>query len=204
MNKQSEGDTPSDTSMSDSEYQSEYETDYEVGQDNVEWLGLDIHNPVFFLSAGLVLLFAGASLIFPSATAVGLEAAREWTLQTFDWLFAMTPVLLTVFCLGLAISPLGRIRLGGVDARPEFAIHSWIAMLFAAGVGIGFMFYGAAEPLAYYSDWFGTPFNVEPGTPEARRLAFSATIFHWGVSPWAVYAIVGLALGFSPTTRACR
>ncbi|WP_366524178.1 BCCT family transporter [Henriciella sp.] len=182
--------------MSDSEYQSEYETDYEVGQDNVEWLGLDIHNPVFFLSAGLVLLFAGASLIFPSATAVGLEAAREWTLQTFDWLFAMTPVLLTVFCLGLAISPLGRIRLGGVDARPEFAIHSWIAMLFAAGVGIGFMFYGAAEPLAYYSDWFGTPFNVEPGTPEARRLAFSATIFHWGVSPWAVYAIVGLALGF--------
>nr|WP_300392687.1 BCCT family transporter [Henriciella sp.] len=196
MNKQSEGDTPSDTSMSDSEYQSEYETDYEVGQDNVEWLGLDIHNPVFFLSAGLVLLFAGASLIFPSATAVGLEAAREWTLQTFDWLFAMTPVLLTVFCLGLAISPLGRIRLGGVDARPEFAIHSWIAMLFAAGVGIGFMFYGAAEPLAYYSDWFGTPFNVEPGTPEARRLAFSATIFHWGVSPWAVYAIVGLALGF--------
>ncbi|MEQ8559268.1 MAG: BCCT family transporter [Henriciella sp.] len=196
MNKQSEGDTPSDTSMSDSEYQSEYETDYEVGQDNVEWLGLDIHNPVFFLSAGLVLLFAGVSLIFPSATAVGLEAAREWTLQTFDWLFAMTPVLLTVFCLGLAISPLGRIRLGGADARPEFAIHSWIAMLFAAGVGIGFMFYGAAEPLAYYSDWFGTPFNVEPGTPEARRLAFSATIFHWGISPWAVYAIVGLALGF--------
>ncbi|WP_350213428.1 BCCT family transporter [Henriciella sp.] len=182
--------------MSDSEYQSEYETDYEVGQDNVEWLGLDIHNPVFFLSAGLVLLFAGVSLIFPSATAVGLEAAREWTLQTFDWLFAMTPVLLTVFCLGLAISPLGRIRLGGADARPEFAIHSWIAMLFAAGVGIGFMFYGAAEPLAYYSDWFGTPFNVEPGTPEARRLAFSATIFHWGISPWAVYAIVGLALGF--------
>nr|WP_233349934.1 BCCT family transporter [Henriciella mobilis] len=187
----------SDTDLeSDLEYQSEYETDYEVGQDNVEMLGLDIHNPVFFLSAGLVILFALVSLIFPGATAVGLETAREWTLQTFDWLFAMTPVLLTIFCLALAISPLGKIRLGGVDARPEFAIHSWIAMLFAAGVGIGFMFYGAAEPLAYYSDWFGTPFNVEPGTPEARRLAFSATIFHWGISPWAIYAIVGLALGF--------
>lgn len=187
----------SDTDLqSDLEYQSEYETDYEVGQDNVEMLGLDIHNPVFFLSAGLVILFALVSLIFPGATAVGLETAREWTLQTFDWLFAMTPVLLTIFCLALAISPLGKIRLGGVDARPEFAIHSWIAMLFAAGVGIGFMFYGAAEPLAYYSDWFGTPFNVEPGTPEARRLAFSATLFHWGISPWAIYAIVGLALGF--------
>ena len=79
----------SDTDLqSDLEYQSEYETDYEVGQDNVEMLGLDIHNPVFFLSAGLVILFALVSLIFPGATAVGLETAREWTLQTFDWLFA--------------------------------------------------------------------------------------------------------------------
>ena len=195
MNKQSDS-NETGGQMSDSEYQSDYETDYEVGQDNVEWLGLDIHNPVFFLSAGLVIMFALVSLVFPGATAIGLESAREWTLQTFDWLFAMTPVLLAIFCFCLAVSPLGRIRLGGAEARPEFAIHSWIAMLFAAGVGIGFMFYGAAEPLAYYSDWYGTPFNVEPGTPEARRLAFSATLFHWGLSPWAVYAIVGLALGF--------
>ena len=69
-------------------------------------------------------------------------------------------------------------------------------MLFAAGVGIGFMFYGAAEPLAYYTDWYGTPLGVEPGTPAAERLAFSATIFHWGLAPWAIYAIVGLSLGF--------
>ncbi|WP_300378373.1 BCCT family transporter [Henriciella sp.] len=182
--------------MSDADYQSEYETDYEVGQDNVMWMGLDIHNPVFFLSAGLVILFAIASLVFPDATAVGLESSRGWTLETFDWLFAVTPVILIFFCLALAISPLGRIRLGGVDARPEFAVHSWIAMLFAAGVGIGFMFYGSAEPLAYYSDWFGTPFNVEPETEQARRLAFSATLFHWGASAWVVYAVVGLALGF--------
>ena len=195
MNKQSDS-NETEGLMSDSEIQSEYETDYEVGQDNVEWLGLDIHNPVFFLSAGLVVLFAVVSLIFPAASAAGMEGSRAWTLQTFDWLFAMTPILLALFCLALAISPLGKIRLGGVDARPEFKIHSWIAMLFAAGVGIGFMFYGSAEPLAYYSNWFGTPLNVEPGTPEARRLAFSATIFHWGIAPWAVYAIVGLALGF--------
>ena len=195
MNKQSDN-NETEGLMSDSEIQSEYETDYEVGQDNVEWLGLDIHNPVFFLSAGLVVLFAVVSLIFPAASAAGMEGSRAWTLQTFDWLFAMTPILLALFCLALAISPLGKIRLGGVDARPEFKIHSWIAMLFAAGVGIGFMFYGSAEPLAYYSNWFGTPLNVEPGTPEARRLAFSATIFHWGIAPWAVYAIVGLALGF--------
>ncbi|WP_233356004.1 BCCT family transporter [Henriciella aquimarina] len=196
MNEQNEGPDDSGDSMSDIEFESAYDTDYEVGQDNVEVLGLDIHKPVFFLSAGLVILFAIASLVFRDATAGGLEAAKGWVLQTFDWLFAMTPVILAFFCLFLAFSPLGRIRLGGVDARPEFAIHSWLAMLFAAGVGIGFMFYGAAEPLAYYSDWAGTPFNVEPGTPEARKLAFSATLFHWGVSPWVIYAVVGLALGF--------
>ena len=182
--------------IDDTEYQSEYETEYEVGQDNVEVMGLDIHNPVFFLSAGLVLLFAGLSLVFPEATGAGLQASKTWTLQVFDWMFAMTPLILMAFCVALAVSPLGKIRLGGVGAEPEFAITSWVAMLFAAGVGIGFMFYGAAEPLAYYSDWSGTPLNAQPATPEARRLAFSATLFHWGLSPWAVYAIVGLALGF--------
>ncbi|MEQ9316622.1 MAG: BCCT family transporter [Henriciella sp.] len=185
-----------DTAPHQDDTTTDYETDYEVGQDNVEFWGLDIHNPVFFLSAGLVLLFAATSLIFPGAAGTGLEAARSWTLQTFDWMFAMTPLLLLAFCLFLALSPFGKIRLGGVDAKPEFSHASWIAMLFAAGVGIGFMFYGGAEPLAYFTDWFGMPRGAEPGSEEARRLAFSATLFHWGLSPWAIYAIVGLALGF--------
>jgi betaine/carnitine transporter, BCCT family len=174
----------------------EYDTDYEIGQDNIEVLGLDIHNPVFFMSAGLVAFFSFVSLVFPEATNLALAEAKTWTLQSADWLFAITPVIVFLFSLALAISPLGRIRLGGADATPDFKIHSWIAMLFAAGVGIGFMFYGSAEPLAYYTDWFGTPLSVAPGTPAAERLAFSATIFHWGLAPWAIYAIVGLSLGF--------
>ncbi len=173
-----------------------YETDYEVGQDNVEIAGLDVHNPVFFLSAGLIVLFAAMSLIFPEAATHYLTAAKTWTLQRADWLFAVTPVIVFAFALYLAFSPMGRIRLGGASAEPEFKTHSWVAMLFAAGVGVGFMFYGAAEPLAYYTDWYGTPLNVPPATPAAERLAFSATIFHWGLAPWAIYAIVGLALGF--------
>ena len=174
----------------------EYDTDYEIGQDNIEVLGLNIHNPVFFMSAGLVTFFSVVSLVFPEATNLALADAKTWTLQSADWLFAITPVIVFLFSMSLAISPLGRIRLGGADATPDFKIHSWIAMLFAAGVGIGFMFYGSAEPLAYYTDWFGTPLSVAPGTPAAERLAFSATIFHWGLAPWAIYAIVGLSLGF--------
>ncbi|MEM6409996.1 MAG: BCCT family transporter [Pseudomonadota bacterium] len=162
----------------------------------MEVLGLDIHNPVFFLSALLVIVFSVATLLFPSTAQDALSSARTFTLEAFDWLFAVTPVLVVLFCLILAISPLGRIRLGGTNAVPDFKIHSWVAMLFAAGVGIGFMFYGAAEPLAYYTDWFGTPLNVEAGTVEAERLAFSATLFHWGIAPWAIYALVGLSLGF--------
>jgi len=178
------------------ETNSEYDCNYEVGQDNVEVLGLNVHNPVFFLAASLVLLFGGLTLIFPTASGEILRAARSHTLQSFDWLFAATPVIVFMFCLALAFSPLGRIRLGGQDAVPEYKIHSWVAMLFAAGVGIGFMFWGAAEPLAYYTNWFGMPLGVDPGSPEAKRLAFSATLFHWGLSPWAIYAVVGLSLGF--------
>ena len=176
--------------------ETDYDTAHTVGQNNVTVAGLDIHNPVFFLSAGLVLLFSVTTLLFPAQANGFLSEAKRLTLENFDWLFAATPVLVLTFCLVLAASPLGRIRLGGQTATPDFKLHSWIAMLFAAGVGIGFMFYGAAEPLAYYTDWFGMPLGAEPATPQAERLAFSATIFHWGIAPWAIYAVVGLSLGF--------
>jgi len=158
--------------------------------------GKSDNGPLLWLSAGLIILFSGLTLVFPDIASGWLAAAKAWTLDRFDWLFALTPLVALLVCLVLALSPYGRIRLGGVEARPEFRRHSWVAMLFAAGVGIGFMFYGAAEPLAYYTDWFGMPLGAEPSSAEARRLAFSATIFHWGIAPWAIYAIMGLSLGF--------
>lgn len=186
----------SDTEIIVPQEELEYETDYEIGQDNVNVMGLDMHNPVFFLSAAIVLVFSALTLAFPQKAGELMNASKGATLETFDWLFAATPLIVLAFCLFLCISPLGRIRLGGQDAVPEFGRISWVAMLFAAGVGVGFMFWGAAEPLAYYSDWFGTPLNVTPDTEEAKRLAFSSTLFHWGFSPWAIYAVAGLALGF--------
>lgn len=176
--------------------ESVYDTDYETGQDNVSILGLDLHNPVFFCSAAAILSFVVGALVFPSQASVLLLGARNWTLQNVDWLFVITTNAMFLFCVAVGVSPLGRIRLGGDDARPEFSTHSWLSMLFSAGVGIGMIFYGAAEPLAYYTDWSGTPLGAEPLTAEAKRLAFSATIFHWGVTPWAVYAVIGLSLAF--------
>ncbi len=173
-----------------------YTTDYEVGQDNIDVLGFDIHNPVFFLAAGLLIAFCAAVLTMPEQAGILLRGARDWTIHTFDWFFVIITNVVFLFCLYLALSPLGKIRLGGDDAKPEFSTTSWLSMLFAAGVGIGMIFFGAAEPLGYYTDWAGTPLNVEPATEAAERFAFSATIFHWGIIPWSIYAVMGLALAF--------
>lgn len=173
-----------------------YDTDYEIGQDNVDFLGMDLHNPVFFIGAALILAFAGLTLAFPVNAGLMLNGAKTWTLEYFDWFFVIATNLVLLFCIFLAVSPLGRIRLGGADAKPEFGALSWLSMLFSAGVGIGMVFYGAAEPVAYYTDWGGTPLDVAARTPEAQRLALSATIFHWGLTPWAVYAVIGLSLAY--------
>lgn len=174
----------------------DYETDYEAGQDNVNPFGLEMHNPVFFISAVLIIFFVGTTLIFPDISKTYLEAMKAWTLNYFDWFFVIATNIILIFCVAILLSPLGKIRLGGNDARPEYGTLSWIAMLFSAGIGIGMVFYGSAEPMAYYTDWGGTPLNVQPGTVEAERLALGATAFHWGLTPWAIYAVIGLALAF--------
>ena len=173
-----------------------YDTDHEIGDNNIRMLGMDVHNPVFFGSAILIILFVVGTLIAPTQASLILGGARSWTLEYAHWFFSASIGAILIFCVLLAILPVGRIRIGGTSAKPEFSTPSWLAMLFSAGVGIGLMFWGAAEPLAYYTGWSGTPLDVAAGTPEARRLAMSATIFHWGFHPWAVYAVMGLALAF--------
>ena len=173
-----------------------YQTDYEIGQDNVERLGLDMHNPVFFVSAGLIVLFVLGSLLFPEQAKTGLEAAKAWIQVVFDGVLLSAANVALVFCLVLIVLPVGRIRIGGENARPEFSLLSWFAMLFAAGIGIGLMFWGVAEPAGYYTDWYGTPLDIEGFSNEARRAALGATLYHWGMHPWAVYAVVALSLAF--------
>ena len=167
----------------------------------VNKFGLEMHNPIFFLSAGLILLFSVLTLIFPETANEQLNAAKNWSLHKFDWLYSLTPIVILTICVSVALLPTGKIRLGGADAKPEYGYTSWIAMLFAAGVGIGFMFYGSAEPLGYYTDWYGTPFNTLAESPQARRLAFTTSLFHWGISAWSIYVMFGLSLAFFAYNR---
>nr|WP_321445573.1 BCCT family transporter [uncultured Cohaesibacter sp.] len=173
-----------------------YETEYEVGQDNINAFGMDVHNPVFLISALLILAFVVGTLVAPTEAKQIFDGAKGWSINNFDWLFMVAGNVFVLFSLFLIVSPLSQIRIGGKDAKPDFSIMSWFAMLFAAGMGIGLMFWSVAEPAAYYTDWWGTPLNAVAKTPEAARMAMGATMFHWGLHPWAIYAVVGLSLAF--------
>jgi len=172
-------------------------TDYTIGQDNVQKWGFDVHNSVFTISAGLIGLFLIAVLIVDPATSKSVLDGLKWQIiGVFDDLFMWSANIFVIFCLALIVSPYGKIRLGGSEAKADHSRLSWLAMLFAAGMGIGLMFWGVAEPVAYYTGWYETPLNVVANTPAAAELALGATMFHWGLHPWAIYGVVALSLAF--------
>ncbi|MEZ5559371.1 MAG: BCCT family transporter [Pseudomonadales bacterium] len=169
-------------------------SDYEIGQDNIQRFGLDVHNPVFAIAAIIVVSFVVFTLSFPAQAAAEFGALRPWLTTRFDWVFMGSANVFVLICLGIIVSPWGNIRLGGPGAVPDFSRLSWFSMLFAAGMGIGVMFYGVLEPLNHY---LAPPFDAEAAAPAQRRaLAMAGTILHWALHPWAIYAIVGLALAF--------
>ncbi len=186
------------------------ETEYEPGQDNVQILGLDIHNPVFAISALTIIAFVFFSLVFQDQASAFFGWLRPALTSQFDWVFMIACNIFVLFSLFLVVSPYGKIRLGGDDAKPDYSYAGWFSMLFAAGMGIGLVFWGVAEPISHYgaslggtalgedglrSDW--APLGAAAGNAEgAREMAMAATIFHWGLHPWAIYAVVALALAF--------
>ena len=178
------------------ELEERYEFDYEIGEDNIHPLGLDLHNPVFIWSALLILVFVVGSMLFPEVSKSGLSGARDWVINSFDWLFLSAGNVFVLFCLALIFLPYGRVRLGGEDARPDFSRMSWFAMLFAAGMGIGLMFWSVAEPVGYFTEWAGTPLNVPGGDEASKTAAMGAVMYHWALHPWAIYGVVALSLAF--------
>ncbi len=187
------------------------DTDYEVGQDNIEVkvgpFGLDIHNPVFVVSGLTIVAFVVLTLAFQNDVEPLFQGLRDWLTSSLAWFFLSAANVFVVLCLALIVTPLGSVRLGGSEATPDYSYIGWFAMLFAAGMGIGLMFYGVAEPISHFSSALGgtageagartdwAPLGAAGGDPlAAERLGMAATIFHWGLHPWAIYAIVALAL----------
>ena len=166
-------------------------TTYTVGQDNVQVLGLDVHNPVFAIAATLVVVFVVFTIAFQEQAAAAFTTLRPWLTSKFDWVFMISANIFVLVCLGLMLSPWARIRIGGKDAKPDYSYVSWFAMMFAAGIGIGLMFYGVVEPV---NNYLNPPLGFETSSPAIREVAMAATIFHWALHPWAIYVVVGLAL----------
>lgn len=187
------------------------ESDYEIGQDNIETnigpFGLDIHNPVFVISGLTVVAFVFLTLAFQAEVEPLFNNMRNWLTQTFDWFFLLAGNIFVILCLVLIVTPLGKVRIGGAEATPDFSYMGWFSMLFAAGMGIGLMFYGVSEPISHFTSALGgttvengvrtdwAPLGgAEGNTAEAVRLGMAATIYHWGLHPWAIYAVVALSL----------
>ncbi len=169
------------------------------GREYRKLFGLDIYlTPVFVISSITIVTFVLGSLVFREAATEVFKATREWLTTNLDWFFIIAANLIVLFCLYFAISPLGRVRLGGEDAKPEYSKSTWLAMLFAAGVGIGLLFFGVAEPVYYFRK---PPLGIAPGTDEAAITGIAATAFHWGLHGWAIYGVVGLALGYFAYNR---
>ncbi|MEG1029619.1 MAG: BCCT family transporter, partial [Brevundimonas sp.] len=139
--------------------------------------------------AGALLLLA---LIAPSTSDLIFGAAQAWVIETFGWFYVAAVAGFLLFVTVLAVGPTGRLKLGPDDAEPDFPYVSWLAMLFAAGMGIGLMYFAVAEPVQHYI----APPEAEPGTLTAAREAMVITYTHWGVHAWAIYAVVGLSLAY--------
>jgi glycine betaine transporter len=145
------------------------------------------------VSAGLILAVVLWGVIAPDALSAVFDNALTVITRDFGWFYLWVVLGLVVFALVLAFSRYGDLKLGAEDDEPEFSIGAWFSMLFAAGMGIGLVFWGVAEPVSHY----GTPPpGIVANTPEAAHAAMRYSFFHWGLHPWAVYSVVALAIAF--------
>ncbi|HCE4628947.1 TPA: BCCT family transporter [Vibrio parahaemolyticus] len=187
------------------------DTDYQIGQDNVALkvgpFGLDIHNRVFAISGMAIVLFVVATLTFRQQVEPFFAGLRAWLVFNLDWFFLASGNVFVIVCLVLIVTPLGRVRIGGTEATPDYSYAGWLAMLFAAGMGIGLVFFGVSEPMSHFSSALGGV-NIENGvrtdwaplggavgdTDAASALGMAATIYHWALHPWSIYALLALGL----------
>ena len=153
---------------------------------------IQISPPVFFISAALTLALVLFAALFTGPAGTLFSAVQGWVSESAGWFYVLAVAGFIVFVVSLALSGFGRIRLGPDHSEPDYTYTSWFAMLFSAGMGIGLMFFGVAEPVMHYV----SPPVGDPETVEAARQAMRITFFHWGVHAWAIYAVVALALAY--------
>ena len=151
-----------------------------------------MNKPVFYSSAALLVLIVGASAIAPEFANGLFSDMQAGIVANGSWYYVLVVAIILVSSFAIALTRYGDIKLGQDHAEPEYSLISWFAMLFAAGMGIGLMFFGVAEPVMHFLE----PPIGEGGTLPAAKEAMKITFFHWGLHAWAIYAIVALILAY--------
>ena len=151
-----------------------------------------ILKPVFIPAAGIIALIVVLTAFSPELAGGIFNRMNSWIVETVGWFYALSVSVILVTCLFLAFSSLGQIRLGPDHSRPDYSYTSWFAMLFSAGMGIGLLFFGVAEPIMHYA----APPEGYPETWQSARAAMEITYFHWGLHAWAIYVVVGMSLAY--------
>ena len=162
-----------------------------------ERFGLIIHPAVFYTSAGLIVAFVLLTIVALGRMEAFYSSVQGWITVNLGWLFILLVQGFLLFSIFLLVSRLGRVRLGGPHARPDYSYLSWLSMLFAAGMGIGLVYWAVAEPVIHY----GTPPFATPETRAAAAEAMRFTFLHWGFHAWGIYAVVGLSLAYFSYNR---
>ncbi|WP_243134701.1 glycine betaine uptake BCCT transporter [Acetobacterium wieringae] len=150
-------------------------------------------NMVLYISLVLLVVFLFFGFVFTDELLNVTNVLFGVITHNLGWFYLVSVLGILIFCLGLAFSKYGKLRLGDEDDRPEYSNFSWFAMLFSAGMGIGLVFWGVAEPVYHYLQ---PPLGIEAASSESASKAFQYAFLHWGFHPWAIYAIVGLALAY--------
>ncbi|MED4127438.1 MULTISPECIES: glycine betaine uptake BCCT transporter [Shouchella] len=147
---------------------------------------------VFYISVIVALAFIFWGVVFPENMLSVTESIQGFISTELGWFYLLSATFYVAVGIYLIVSPFGSIRLGKPDEKPEYTYLTWFAFLFTAGMGIGLVFWGSAEPLSHYF----TPASADPATQQAAAEAMRYSIFHWGIHPWAIYAVVALTLAY--------
>ncbi|NBI99267.1 BCCT family transporter [Lachnospiraceae bacterium] len=151
------------------------------------------YNPVFLISLMISLGLTFFAICFNQQFSALSDALFSGITENFAWMYLIVMLLFVLFVLGIACTKYGSLRLGSDDSKPEYNTFSWFAMLFCAGMGVGLVFWGISEPVSHYMNPIA---GIEPGTTEAAEFAVRSSFMHWGIHPWANYAVVGLSLAY--------
>ena len=151
-------------------------------------------NTVFMVSVVISIIIAAWGILGSESFGKVANTLMQWVTVNTGWLYLLSMLVFVIFALVLAFSRYGSIKLGPDDSKPEFKTISWFGMLFGAGMGIGLVFYGIAEPISHY---VAPMAGIAPASEEAARFAMRASFVHWGIHPWAAYSIIGLGLAYT-------